>query len=233
MTSKNTICLWYDGTALDAADLLCRNLSRQRGRRRPSCAGDYPGQAERRAHGRVHRGRIPCLGSTAARRSSTTRRSHSRSRPTTRLKPTACGTRSSTTAARKALAAGARTRWGPVVADHPARPHGGGDRPRSQGGPARVRGDDDDGKDRHRGEKSRRRGGAEIEQLGRAFRDGRTPAPRPAAAPPAGGPVATRPPSRWLSSLTSPPCSRRMPRAMPSPSPLPSRCVSRPWARRT
>ena len=35
MTPKNTICLWYDGTALEAATLLRRDVSRQRRRRGP------------------------------------------------------------------------------------------------------------------------------------------------------------------------------------------------------
>lgn len=39
---------------------------------------------------------------------------------------------------------------GIVMADHPTRPHRGGIRPRSQGGQARIRRDDDHEKNRHR-----------------------------------------------------------------------------------
>jgi predicted 3-demethylubiquinone-9 3-methyltransferase (glyoxalase superfamily) len=42
-SSKNTICLWYDGTALEAAQFYAEDLSGQRRRRRVHRApGDYP-----------------------------------------------------------------------------------------------------------------------------------------------------------------------------------------------
>ena len=42
MAATNTICLWYDGTALDAARLLCADLSRQRVGAVLRAPGDYP-----------------------------------------------------------------------------------------------------------------------------------------------------------------------------------------------
>ena len=68
------------------------------------------GEERGRVDGRVHRAwAFRASGSTADRRSSTARRSRFRSRPPTRPRRIATGTRSSATAARRARAAGART----------------------------------------------------------------------------------------------------------------------------
>ena len=57
--AKNTICLWYDKDA-EACPLLCRNLSRQRRRRRPPCTQRLPLRQEgRRADRGIHSRRRP------------------------------------------------------------------------------------------------------------------------------------------------------------------------------
>ena len=111
MTPKNTICLWYDKDAEEAARFYAATFPDSAVRRRAPRAGRLSRRQEgRRADGRVHRpGHSLHRPQRRARLSSTAKRSPSRSPPTTRKKPTATGTPSSATAARKARAAGART----------------------------------------------------------------------------------------------------------------------------
>ena len=56
MTAKNTICLWYDGTALDAAQFYAETFPDSAVGAVHRAPGDYPdGQAGRCPDGRVHR----------------------------------------------------------------------------------------------------------------------------------------------------------------------------------
>jgi len=64
---------------------------------------------------------------------------------------------------------------GPVVADHAARPHRRDLRPRSRGGQACVRSDDDDEKDRHRCDRG---GAAGLKKGGGEWRAARSPQAR-------------------------------------------------------
>ena len=156
MISKNTICLWYDKDALEAAQFYARTFPDSAVGRVLRAPGDYPSGTQ----GDVLTveftvAGVACLGLNGGTAFAITTTRRFRSPPTTRRKPTACGTPSLATAARKAPAAGARTsgachgrsRRAPSPRQSPIRPGG---------GQARVRGDDDDGQDRHRGD----RGGA-------------------------------------------------------------------------
>ena len=109
--AKNTICLWYDKDAEAAARFYAETFPDSAVGAVHRAPSDYPvRQGGRRADGRVHRrGHSLPRPQRRARRSSTTRPSRSRSPPTTRRRPTATGTPSSATAARRARAAGART----------------------------------------------------------------------------------------------------------------------------
>lgn len=64
MASENTICLWYDGTALDAATFCAETFPDSAVGAIVRAPGDYPSgkQGRRRAHGRVRRRRLPCIG---------------------------------------------------------------------------------------------------------------------------------------------------------------------------
>jgi hypothetical protein len=146
--SKNTICLWYDGTRPGCRAVLREDLSGQRRRRRPSRAGRLPlGQAGRRPHGRIH-GHGHSLPRPERRPgcSSTAKPSRSRWRPTTRPKPIACGTRSSATAARRAQCGWCKDKWGLSWQITPRALTGGDHRPGPRGGQARLRSHDGDGK---------------------------------------------------------------------------------------
>ena len=96
MPRKNTICLWYDGTALDAAQFYARTFPDSAVGAVMHAPGDFPDgkqgdvlTVEFTVIG------IPCLGLNGG--------------PAFRPKPTACGTRLSETAARKARAGGVKT----------------------------------------------------------------------------------------------------------------------------
>jgi hypothetical protein len=110
MNSKNTICLWYDGTALDAAKFYAETFPDSAVEAVHLAPGDYPAgkqggvlTVEFRLMG------MSCLGLNGGRHSATAKPSRSRWRPTIRWKQTAFGTRSSATVDGKAPAAGART----------------------------------------------------------------------------------------------------------------------------
>ena len=113
MVSKNIICLWYDGTALDAATFYAETFPDSAVDAVHRVPGDYPSGKE----GDVLTVEftvlgIPASASTAGRSSSTARPSRSRSRPKTRPKPTACGTRSSKTMARNSACGWCKDKWG-------------------------------------------------------------------------------------------------------------------------
>ena len=108
--AKNTICLWYDGDAEDAARFYAKTFPDSSVGAVHLAPGDFPSgkkgdvlTVEFTVMG------IPCLASMADQSSSTTKHSRFRSQPPTRQKPIATGTPSSATAARKVSAAGART----------------------------------------------------------------------------------------------------------------------------
>ena len=110
MASKNTICLWYDGTALDAATFYAETFPDSAVGAVHRAPGDYPSgkQGDVLTVEFTVMG-IPCLGLNGGPAFKHNEAFSFQVRPTIRPKPTACGTRSSATAARRARAAGART----------------------------------------------------------------------------------------------------------------------------
>ena len=157
MANKNTICLWYDGTAMDAARFYAETFPDSAVGAVMRAPGDYPDgkqgdvlTVEFTVVG------IPCVGLNGGPAFQAQRgvlvpdrdRRPGRNRPLVERD-------------RRQRRPGKRMRLvqgqvGPVVADHAARPHRRDLRSRSRGGQACVRSDDDDEKDRHR----RDRGGA-------------------------------------------------------------------------
>ena len=110
MKPKNTICLWFDKDAQEAARFYAATFPDSKVTAVHKAPSDYPGGKE----GDVLTVEftvlgIPCLGLNGGPSSSTARPSPSRSRRTIRKRQTATGTRSSAMAARRARAAGART----------------------------------------------------------------------------------------------------------------------------
>ena len=110
MIPKNTICLWYDKHALEAATFYADTFPDSAVTKVTRAPGDYPSgkQGDVLTVEFTVLG-IPCIGLNGGPAFKHSKRSRSRSPPTTRPKPTATGTPSSATAARKANAAGART----------------------------------------------------------------------------------------------------------------------------
>ena len=110
MANKNTICLLYKGTALEAARFYADTFPDSAVGTVHRSPGDYPGGKQ----GSVLLVEFtvmasPASGLTAALSSTTTRRSLFRSLLTTRPKPTACGMRSCAMVATRVSAAGVRT----------------------------------------------------------------------------------------------------------------------------
>src|ERR687883_34684 len=108
--AKNTICLWYNGGAEEAARFYAQTFPDSSVTAVHRAPGDFPSgkkgdvlTVEFTVMG------IPCLGLNGALHSNLTRRSRFRLRRSTRRKRTGTGMRSSATAARRAPAAGART----------------------------------------------------------------------------------------------------------------------------
>ena len=95
MTSKNTICLWFDNNAHEAARFYAATFPDSKVTAVHKAPGDYPGgKAGDELMVEFTVGGIPCIGINGGRRSSTARRFPSRSLPTTRKRRTATGTRS-------------------------------------------------------------------------------------------------------------------------------------------
>ena len=124
MKPKNTICLWFDRDAHEAARFYAATFPNSEVTAVHKAPGDFPGGKE----GDVLTVEftvlgIPCFGLTAARSSSTARRSPSKSPPTIRKRPTA------TERDRQQWGQG-KSMWlvqgplGPVLANHAACPHG-------------------------------------------------------------------------------------------------------------
>ena len=110
MKPKNTICLWFDKDALDAARFYAATFPDSE----VTAVHKAPATIRPARRATYSRSSSPCWAfpasvSTAARRSGTARPFPSRSRRTLRKRRTATGMRSSAMAARKASAAGART----------------------------------------------------------------------------------------------------------------------------
>jgi len=110
MKPKNTICLWFDKDAHEAARFYAVTFPDSKVTAVHEAPGDYPGgkkgdvlTVEFTVVG------IPCLGLNGGPRSGTPRPFPSRSRLRNRKRRTVTGTRSSEMAERKASAVGART----------------------------------------------------------------------------------------------------------------------------
>ena len=95
--AKNTICLWYDGSAEEAANFYAKTFPNSSVSSVQRAPGDFPNGKQGQVLGvEFTVVGIPCFG-------------HFRSSPKTKLKPIGCGTQSSTMAGRKAPAVGAKT----------------------------------------------------------------------------------------------------------------------------
>jgi uncharacterized glyoxalase superfamily protein PhnB len=110
MKPKNTICLWFDKDAHEAARFYAIAFPDSKVTAVHEAPGDYPSGKK----GHVLTAEFTVVGipvsvSTAARRSNTPRPFPSRLRRTIRKRRTVTGTRSSAMAERKASAVGART----------------------------------------------------------------------------------------------------------------------------
>jgi hypothetical protein len=108
--AKNTVCLWYDGDAEDAARFYAKTFPDSSVGAVHRAPGDFPSGKK----GDVLRVEFTVMGppasdSMAAPRSSTTKHSRFRSPPLTRPKRIVTGTQSSATMARRVRAAGAGT----------------------------------------------------------------------------------------------------------------------------
>lgn len=150
MISKNTLCLWYNGTALDAATFYAKTFPDSAVKAVHHAPSDYPSgkQGDVLTVGSVLWA-FPAWALTVARCSPTPRHSPSRWRPMIRPKPTVTGTPSSTTAAKPAPVAGVKTNGACRGRSHP-RSDIGHHSPRSGSRQACIRGDDDYDQDRHR-----------------------------------------------------------------------------------
>ena len=108
--NKNTICLWYNHDAEEAARFYARTFPDSAVGAVFRAPSDFPGgKAGQVLTVDFTVCGVPCLASTAATRSSTARHSLFRSPPTIRRRRTVIGTRSSATAARRARVAGVGT----------------------------------------------------------------------------------------------------------------------------
>ena len=111
--AKNTICIWYDKDAEAAARFYAETFPDSAVGAVHRAPGDYPSGKE----GDVLTvdftvAGIPCLGLNGGPRSSTTKPSRSRSRPTIRKRPIGTGTPSSAMAAQESACGWCKDRWG-------------------------------------------------------------------------------------------------------------------------
>ena len=110
MTQKNTICLWYDGTAMDAAQFYAKTFPDSAVGAVMPAPGDYPSGKE----GDVLTVEftvvgIPCVGLNGGPEFKHNEAFSFQIATEDQAETDRCGTRSSQTAARKARAPGART----------------------------------------------------------------------------------------------------------------------------
>src|SRR5690554_3558849 len=113
MNSKNRICLWYDGTALDAARFYAETFPDSTVGRVLYAPGDYPAGKE----GDVLTveftvAGIPCLGLNGGPAFTPNEAFSFQIATEDQEEPIACGTPSSATGGRRAPVAGARTGGG-------------------------------------------------------------------------------------------------------------------------
>lgn len=110
MVPKNTICLWYDGTALDAAKFYAATFPDSAVGKVLRAPGDYPTgkQGDVLTVEFTVMG-IPCLGLNGGPEFKHNEAFSFQVATDNRRKPTACGTRSWVMAVRRAPAGGART----------------------------------------------------------------------------------------------------------------------------
>lgn len=108
MVSNNTICLWYDGTALDTAKFYAETFPDSRVGAVLRAPSDYPAGKQGDVLTVFTVMGISCLGQNGA-GLKPTKLSRSRLRPTARLKWIGCETRLLETAVKKANVVGART----------------------------------------------------------------------------------------------------------------------------
>ena len=156
MIRKNTICLWYDKDALEAAQFYARTFPDSAVGRVLRAPGDYPSGTQ----GDVLTVEFTVAGVACLGLNGGTAFKHNEAF-SFQIATDDRGNRPPVARHRWQRRPGKRLRlvqgqMGPVVADHAARPDRGNRRSGPGGGQACVRGDDDDGQDRHRGD----RGGA-------------------------------------------------------------------------
>ncbi len=151
MASKNTICIWYDGTALDAAQFYAETFPDSAVKAVHRAPSDYPAGKE----GDVITVEftvmgIPCLGLNGGPAFKHTEAfsfqvATDDQAETDRLWAAVVGN-----GGQESACGWCKGQVGPVVADHAARPDGGHCRPGPRCGQAGFRSHDADGKDRHR-----------------------------------------------------------------------------------
>ena len=110
MTRKNTICLWFDGTAVDAAKFYARTFPDSAVGAIHRAPGDFPSgkQGDVLTVEFTVMG-IPCLGLNGGPAFKHSEAFSFQVATDDQARPTACGTRSSAMAARRARADGAGT----------------------------------------------------------------------------------------------------------------------------
>ena len=151
MSSKNTICLWYDGAALEAATFYAQTFPDSAVGAVHRAPGDFPSgkQGDVLTVEFTVMG-IPCLGLNGGPafkhdEAFSFQVATDDQAETDRLWNAVVGK-----GGQESECGWCKDRWRSVLADHPARPHRGDIRPRSRGSQARIRRDDDHAEDRHR-----------------------------------------------------------------------------------
>ena len=110
MTNKNTICLWFDGSAVDAATFYAETFPDSAVGKVFRAPSDYPdgNQGDVLTVEFTVVG-IPCIGLNGGPQFKHSEAFLFKSQPITKLKPTVCGTLLSAMVVKKANAAGAKT----------------------------------------------------------------------------------------------------------------------------
>ncbi len=165
MVPKNTICLWYDGAALDAAKFYAETFPDSAVGTVHRAPGDYPAgklgdvlTVEFTVIG------IPCLGLNGGPAFKHSEAFSFQVATDDQAETDRLWNAIMDNGGQESACGWCKDKWGSVVADHAARAHCRNRRSRSRRSQARFRGDDADEKDRHRGDRS---GTARL--TGRAF----------------------------------------------------------------